>query len=879
MYSRVFFQEEQRKKQKKLTQSHPAIEEQWRKKEERAKRKRELQRKEEKNNNEPHRRTGNKKKAIVDEEIKDSLNAIGVEGVLNSRKDRNEVRELEQWKKVMRKKLTGETYQMDEQYELKVFMKNLTINDQQENDALLQSFKELNLRQSVLPKDKFVQIGAVEKKKNQLFLGIYEKQSKQQDSKLMTRNHEINKILNQIMEINKAVDRLNEKIKKGQETQHYLEKKLKRRLKLLSEKKMIEKLKKLAIAHSASLANLALANEKQPNLSFQRVVSQNDSNSDSMATYGGMDIFEFDDEYKETKSLLEEKRYEVEEYQMRVKDREKKISRLKRNKEKLEKNITIIKRDQKGIQKAQMDFLMHSIKKGKDARSEGIVWMMSTIKRLGGEIREDFLPEFLDEQSKHFLMNKLRVYEKLIENQALYKFYWDVFKGYVGRDENNLTFQNFEILKRQRNAHLTVDDTYIVEPELRIEGSVYDENTLLHVRPDSSIVNYSLKDSLKIVMNRVRNLNSAARPDKSDKKIKFDINEYKQASKSNLDTDREENQQDTSNKLDVIGSIKRSLSARSLSINFDEKFVSASKRVIELKKELGENGDVNWGQLPVGERQKLYSVKKVSELEEKSENEKEYRELNDRSQSDSDILSINENDLNGSRESDKPNPRHYSPPPSQKGMMIKIKEVPEKSSEFDLNIETKDRNYRVENLSMEVEDSQGIEENSIQNQGTPEFQNHLDNECVSGTQSPIFPKNDEISDDKETPLRYDEDNMDSPSLPYIGKNHAADSKKQFTIRSSIKSSENEHRIIRQLKLQRINLTSAATYKSSIPSIFSTGATYICDQNYKLPFEAAISAPKLNYAEVCFRRVCSNVINPGQKPSQEVTETGVQKFKK
>lgn len=96
---------------------------------------------------------------------------------------------------------------------------------------------------------------------------------------------------------------------------------------------------------------------------------------------------------------------------------------------------------------------MHIMSKGLDGRGEGIVWMMSKIKKLGGEIRADYLPEFLDEESKTFLINKLRVYEVLIENTALYSFYWDVFKSFVGNDEMNMTFENFMELRNQKKIH------------------------------------------------------------------------------------------------------------------------------------------------------------------------------------------------------------------------------------------------------------------------------------------------------------------------------------------------------------------------------------------------------------------------------------------
>lgn len=47
----------------------------------------------------------------------------------------------------------------------------------------------------------------------------------------------------------------------------------------------------------------------------------------------------------------------------------------------------------------------------------------------------DLLPEWLDEESKQWLLMKLSVFEKLRELEAMYKFYWDVFKGFIGVED------------------------------------------------------------------------------------------------------------------------------------------------------------------------------------------------------------------------------------------------------------------------------------------------------------------------------------------------------------------------------------------------------------------------------------------------------------
>ena len=81
----------------------------------------------------------------------------------------------------------------------------------------------------MLPSKHWILAGALEKRKNELFLQIYENQLKQQDSKNMTRNHEINKKHGQIAELNKQIDKKIELIDKQDQKFNYYDKRLKRR--------------------------------------------------------------------------------------------------------------------------------------------------------------------------------------------------------------------------------------------------------------------------------------------------------------------------------------------------------------------------------------------------------------------------------------------------------------------------------------------------------------------------------------------------------------------------------------------------------------------------------------------------------------------------
>jgi hypothetical protein len=84
----------------------------------------------------------------------------------------------------------------------------------------------------------------------------------------------------------------------------------------------------------------------------------------------------------------------------------------------IEKEIAHLKKEVKKSQKAQIEFLIKIVKIGSDTRNDGVVWAMRKIKTFNGMIREDHLPEYLDDKSKDFLIRKLKIYEDLLEKEA-----------------------------------------------------------------------------------------------------------------------------------------------------------------------------------------------------------------------------------------------------------------------------------------------------------------------------------------------------------------------------------------------------------------------------------------------------------------------------
>lgn len=312
---------------------------------------------------------------------------------------------------------------------------------------------------------------------------LYEKQIKEMESKIVTRSHEINKLFLDINQKNKEMKKIKESCQKIQVQVEEAEARLKHRKRLIrSSPKLIDDLRMKAIKFTAS-EKLKLQEEEKQHLGTQEAAGQlnllailskaNDAtallnplaeqaeeNSNSVdnpeqlaadpenmnltlgsnamsleSPAGQIDFFSFDQEYAEILRHLAGVKQTFKQHSQRFLSLKTKLSEDVKSQIDLEKQMTQSRREIKNIQKFQIEFYIDITKQGVDCRAEGLVWLLSKIRTLGGEIREDLLPEWLDEDSKQWLLKKLQVFERLRELEAMYKFYWDVFKGFIGVEE------------------------------------------------------------------------------------------------------------------------------------------------------------------------------------------------------------------------------------------------------------------------------------------------------------------------------------------------------------------------------------------------------------------------------------------------------------
>jgi hypothetical protein len=104
---------------------------------------------------------------------------------------------------------------------------------------------------------------------------------------------------------------------------------------------------------------------------------------------------------------------------------------------------------QKKRQKNKLAFLELILKQGIDTRSDGIVWLMREVHKLGGDIREDCLPDFIDGDSKEFLDHKYRIYNQWVDIKERIDFLLEFYKQITGKTYDlGKTMVGFRAAKR-----------------------------------------------------------------------------------------------------------------------------------------------------------------------------------------------------------------------------------------------------------------------------------------------------------------------------------------------------------------------------------------------------------------------------------------------
>ena len=157
------------------------------------------------------------------------------------------------------------------------------------------------------------------------------------------------------------------------------------------------------------------------------------------------------------------------------------------------------------MKKVKLEFFRVILKHGLDSRFDGCVWMMREYSKLGGELRESVLPDFLDEESKEFIMVKFKYFNKMMEMYDKIKFKIEFYKILTGKESTKDHIAE-EIMRLKRKEEI---------------------NPMWEVISETNSI--ALKGNFKNAERRFdRSLNSGIQREASDQ-----ISEYQEKSREN----------------------------------------------------------------------------------------------------------------------------------------------------------------------------------------------------------------------------------------------------------------------------------------------------------------------------------------------------------
>lgn len=101
----------------------------------------------------------------------------------------------------------------------------------------------------------------------------------------------------------------------------------------------------------------------------------------------------------------------------------------------LEAEIKTIQDRHKKIEEAKLSFLLRILKHGIDSRDDGCLWILRLAAKQNVDIKDDILPDFIDQTSKEFILSKFQLFLKAAElrdkTSFQRSFYRILTKGYT----------------------------------------------------------------------------------------------------------------------------------------------------------------------------------------------------------------------------------------------------------------------------------------------------------------------------------------------------------------------------------------------------------------------------------------------------------------
>lgn len=333
--------------------------------------------------------------------------------------------------------------------------------DPVKQEAAQKKYDEFLLRQRITLKDNVKDVFGFERDKNNLVFGLFDAEKQRLLQQSMDQNEQLNQDNNTLVTLTREKDRLETEISVWEDKQARSMALMDRRRRVLKERG-----KEAELRHIAILKNAAKGLE--PSIVSESGGIQRTREPSRIFLPGEMpedlDQFEQDEvymaykvRYGETAKLIRGRDIVSAENEKQIRILNSEILELKRSVVRLEAMQKQGKEREKKVRKLRLEFVTLVLKAGIDSRDDGCVWLLRESKKLGGEVREEMLPDFVDSDSREFIMTKFVAYQAIMDlkdrNDFSLRFY-KLLTGGEGSMDKVMELVKARARKVERNPML-----------------------------------------------------------------------------------------------------------------------------------------------------------------------------------------------------------------------------------------------------------------------------------------------------------------------------------------------------------------------------------------------------------------------------------------
>ncbi|KAL4447117.1 hypothetical protein ABPG74_013969 [Tetrahymena malaccensis] len=190
-------------------------------------------------------------------------------------------------------------------------------------------------------------------------------------------------------------------------------------------------------------------------------------------------------------------------YDKKMKDNDKQIILI-------EDNINQKKKELKSLQKGKKLFLLELLKNGKDARGEGLSWIIRSIWNSQEKVFDSYLPDFLDQKAKEYLLQRSHKEDELQNMVSLLNMQLELYKANMMINDHMKDIEGLEIdedQQEQSNINPSIMHESSLNPNQSISaGNILNKGNMLPNLSKIDVKRIKYEQSLKKKQEKIENI-------------------------------------------------------------------------------------------------------------------------------------------------------------------------------------------------------------------------------------------------------------------------------------------------------------------------------------------------------------------------------------